>query len=77
VKPLLLGKKKSKEVLHANAILSSGADGTTPVSSKKCEECESVIPQSRLDAVPTSRLCITCAQSYENTMTTRYNYGPR
>lgn len=46
-------------------------------SLKKCEECDSAIPEARRVAVPGVRLCITCQASLDKTQSANSGYNRR
>jgi DnaK suppressor protein len=65
---LLLGdreRKKLQQVDDALQRLESGEYGI-------CEECEGEIATGRLEAMPFSRLCVTCQSEFEQTQRTMH-----
>ncbi|MBN1114176.1 MAG: TraR/DksA family transcriptional regulator [Oligoflexia bacterium] len=56
--------EKYREVMEALAKLDAGEYGL-------CEECGVEITQKRLEAYPTSRLCVSCQEELEREMKTK------
>ena len=42
-----------------------------------CEECETIIPDARREAVPGVRLCITCQAEYDKEVVNTSGYNRR
>ncbi|MFP6625522.1 MAG: TraR/DksA family transcriptional regulator [Deltaproteobacteria bacterium] len=63
---LLLGDRERKKLAHVDDALQRLEDGEYG----ECEECGGDIASGRLDAMPFSRLCVTCQGEYEQAQRT-------
>jgi DnaK suppressor protein len=61
------GKEEIGEIEHALSKMSSGRYGI-------CELCGKSIPVKRLKVLPATRLCLNCAQNYEEAQTLRKHH---
>ncbi|MFT4570352.1 MAG: DnaK suppressor protein [Hyphomicrobiaceae bacterium] len=63
---LLLGDRDRKKLSHIDEALQRLTDGEYG----ECEECEGEIAPGRLEAMPFTRLCVTCQEESEQTQRT-------
>ena len=63
---LLLGDRERKKLQHVDDALQRLDSGEYGV----CEECGGEIAAGRLEAMPFSRLCVTCQSEFEQTQRT-------
>lgn len=56
-----LDERGQEEIENIDLALCRMAAGTYGI----CESCEAMIPSKRLEAVPAARLCVSCAENFE------------
>jgi RNA polymerase-binding transcription factor DksA len=69
----------SSETVSQCEMLSSNKIHNIPnkSSNKRCENCDEDISPSRQEALPDCKICIECANSYEEMIQSRNRYGRR